>query len=177
MLPCNTKVTVLFHCSRQVLIYNHWEDTGHSPHSWVTKALAVMSTGVKRFRDNAQYLPGDSSQQSQGWHYNAFGRALSKAGRPAMKGLSNEEALAERAHSAFPQLEPRFIEKSFIIYSLCAKCTAALPCGSEVLHDLKCVWMCVCGCICAFICASTHVHTYTQAQIAKFRCSTEHLSW
>lgn len=95
----------MFPCSRQVFINNLDEDTEPFTCSWLTKDPAVMSTGVERFPGNAQYLPGDSSQQSQGRHYNAFGRALSEVGRlaAAMKRLSNEEMPAEQARAALPR--------------------------------------------------------------------------
>lgn len=79
----------------QVFIDNLYEDTRHFACPRLSEASAVMSTGVERFRDNAQYLPGDSSQQSRGRHCNAFGRALSK-GWPASSSSSsssNEKAV------------------------------------------------------------------------------------
>lgn len=94
--------------------------------------LTTVSTGAERFDDNAQHLPGDSSQQSGGRHSNAFGRALSEAGRlaAAMKRLSSEEMPADRARS----------EKSFIIYRLYADCTAVQEGGVA--------WFKVCMCVC-----------------------------
>lgn len=81
----------------QVFISNLYEDTRHFACLRLSKASAVMSTGVERFRDNAQYLPGDSSQQSRGRRCNAFGRALSK-GWPASSrsSSSNEKAVKWR---------------------------------------------------------------------------------
>ncbi len=105
-----------------------------------------MSAGVERFPDNAQYFPGDSSQQSQDRHYNAFGIALSEAGRlaAAMKRLSNEKMPAEQARSCFHTRTYRKI----IHYLQAAEgrhYTQTAPlCGKEVLHDSKCVYACVC---------------------------------
>lgn len=143
---CITKVAGLFPCNHQVFISYHNENTEPFTCLWLTKASAVMATGVKRFPDNAQYLPRDSSQQSRGWHSNAFGRALSEAGwlAAAMKSLSNEEMLADQTCSALLHPAPRFIEKSFIIYRLrraAAICFTAPLCRREVLHDSKCVNM------------------------------------
>ncbi len=73
-----------------------------------------MSIGVERFHDNARYLPGDSSQQSRGWHCNADGKAGSCSNEKAVKCGD----VADQARSALSQSVHGFIEKSFIIYRL-----------------------------------------------------------
>lgn len=145
--PVTQKVTGVFPCNRQVFINYLDEYTGPFTCSWLTKASAVVSAGVERFPDNAQHLPGDSSQQSRGRHSNAFGSALSEAGwlATAMKRLSNEEMLPDRARSALPHPAPAFIKKEKIIHYLQAaegrRCMqTAQVCGREVLHDVQCVY-------------------------------------
>lgn len=102
----------------------------------LTTAWAVMSTGAERFGDNAQHLPGVSSQEVGTLMLLAELWARLAGSQQQWKGC--QEMPADQALSALG-----FLEKSFIIYRLPR--TAAVRRLHRCAGGRCCMTKCVCA--------------------------------